>query len=413
MKSDFFQKTVLLNPEESKGQLKVSKLCELIEYHPYRDNIYEAFDIDDIKNEIISIDYIDTVFNKVKYYNDNYRRYSIYAQVKDIDLFEEERTVDEETFTDIMFRFEKYVDIDEEKVNLDTIAIYDAKNTFLDNYEMTKYANHLFKMKEGKLARLNVQHFKEKAKTNSSINKTNSYRLVEHNNQVYLRGITSINKYYEYGVDFSFVIAMLVLHRNMKQNKGIEYVIKSAVLNESKLDMIISEKHLKDAGAFGKVATAINVSTNDLGQGSLNFTNILSVGKEDGGFFLYRKKTEFENVEEVIRHTTKPENVLPIFENMDNVLNTSDEFIKELNDLKSIKSPDELRLKILTRINSPRSSLKGIKKLSDIFNKKISNEISSFAKLIVMCENAEKLDIDYDLKDKLRYLISDIMLYGG
>ena len=29
-----------------------------------------------------------------------------------------------------------------------------------------------------------------------------------------------------------------------------------------------------------------------------------------------------------------------------------------------------------------------------------------------MCNKAEELDIEYDLKDKLRYIISDIILYG-
>ncbi|TLX27589.1 hypothetical protein FE904_00940 [Chryseobacterium indologenes] len=413
MKPDFFQKTVVLDPEQSTGKLKVSTLCELIDSHPYRDEIYKSFNIDKIQDEIICIDYIDLVFKKIQYYNENYNRYSIYAQVKDIDVYETEETIDGEVHTDIIFNFEEYVEIDEVKNHLNTIAIYDAKNTFLDSYEMTKYANNLFKIKEADLARYNIQFFKEKAKTNSKVNKHKSYRLVEHKNKIYLRGITSINKYFEYGVDFTFVVSMLILHQNMKANPGIEYIIRSAALNESKLDLIVSEKFLKDAGAFGSISTAVNISTNDLGQGSLSFSNIISVGRLEKGFFIYRRKSEVESNKEIVPHTTKPENVFPIFNNMGGVLNTSDEFIKELTEIKAIKNPDELRVKILSKISSPRSSLKGITKLSDIFNRKIDNEISSFAKLIEMCEKAEELEIDYDLKDKLRYIISDIMLYGS
>lgn len=44
------------------------------------------------------------------------------------------------------------------------------------------------------------------------------------------------------------------------------------------------------------------------------------------------------------------------------------------------------------------------------FKPKISNDISNFAKLLDMCRKAEELEIDYDLKDKLRYIISDIIL---
>jgi len=411
---EFYQKTVALDPEQSTGKLKVSKLCELIDSHPYRDEIYKTFKIEDIKDEIICIDFIDLIFKKVKYYNENYKRYSIFSQIKDIDFFEEEKLIDGDIQRDYIFNFEEYVDIDEVKNNLKTIAIYDSKNTFLDGYEMTKYANKLFKIRESGLARINIQHFKEKAKTNSKVNKHNSYRLVEYENIVYLRGITSINRYFEYGVDFSFVVSMLVLHQNMKKEVGLEYVIKSAVLNESKLDLIVSEKLLKDAGAFGKVSTAIKISTNDLGQGSLSFSNILNVGKVEKGFFIYRRKySDIENNIERISHTSKPETVFPIFNNLDGVLNTSQAFIDELNEIKAIKTPDELRVKILAKIKSPKSSLKDITKLSDIFKRKIDNEISSFAKLLNMCEKAEELEIEYDLKDKLRYIISDIILYGG
>ncbi|WBV56456.1 hypothetical protein PFY10_19915 [Chryseobacterium daecheongense] len=104
------------------------------------------------------------VFKKIQYYNENYNRYSIYAQVKDIDVYGTEETIDGEVHTDIIFNFEEYVEIDEVKNHLNTIAIYDAKNTFLDSYEMTKYANNLFKIKEADLARYNIQFFKEKAK---------------------------------------------------------------------------------------------------------------------------------------------------------------------------------------------------------------------------------------------------------
>ncbi|MBB1139503.1 hypothetical protein [Myroides sp. WP-1] len=112
-------------------------------------------------------------------------------------------------------------------------------------------------------------------------------------------------------------------------------------------------------------------------------------------------------------HTTKPINVISQLVNTHEFLNTSDSFIKELLEISTIKTPDELRIKILAKITGHRSPFKGIRELSDIFKSKIDNEISNFSKLIEMCGNAEALEIDYDLKDKLRYIISDIILYGS
>lgn len=414
MEEKFIQKAVVFNPEDSSDKLKVEKLWELIEDHPYKDKMYIDFEIEKIKNEIISIDYIDTVFKRVKHFSTNYKRKLIKAQIKDINVFEEILVIDGVKKKEIVFQFEEYVIIDEIKENLKTVAKYESKNTYLDEYVMTKYANNLFRNGFSDLARQNIQYFKDLASSSDNYNKHRSYRLIENEGITYLRGITSTDKYYEYGVDFTFVASMLVFHDFMKKNKGVEYKIKSAHINESKLEIIVAEKFKKDAGEFGKVSTAIKVSTNDLGKGSLNFLNIINVGKTNrDGFYLLPKQNPFESNRIQISHTTKPENVFATLKTIESVLNTSERFIKELKDAKTIKTPDELRMKIQAKIDGPRSSFGHIKRLSDIFKTKIDNEITNFSKLLEMCNKAEELEIDFDLKDKLRYIISDIILYGN
>ncbi len=411
MEEKFKQKQVHLDTENSSGKIKIEKLCSLIENHPYKDEIYKIFDVDSIKDEYINIEFIDLVYNRINHFITKYNRYKIIAETKDINVYEE--AISGSNDTNIIFNFEEYIDIDEVKEDLKVIALYDSKNTFLDEYAMTKYANNLFKIGEASLANYNVQYFKEMAKNSDGYNKEKSYRLVENDNITYLRGITS-TRYYEYGIDFTFVVGVLSLHKNMKANLGIEYKLQSAAISESKLEVIISEKHTKDAGKFGQVSTAVKITTNDLGTGSLNFINVIHVMQKDStGFFLIPKKDSIiENSSLVINHNTKPDNVFESLKNLDNILNTTDSFIEELNGLKTIKTPDELRVKILAKIQSPRSNFNLIKKLSDIFSRKIDNEVSNFTKLLEMCNKAEELNIDYDLKDKLRYLISDIILYG-
>ena len=411
MEEKFKQKQLQLDANNSSGKIKIEKLCSLIENHPYKEDVYKIFDIDNIKDEYISIDFIDIIYKKINHFTTSYNRYKIKAETKDVDVFEEAVAGSNET--NIVFEFEEYVDFDEVKEDLKVIAIYDSKNTFLDEYAMTKYANNLFKIGQASLANYNVKYFKEMAKSIDGYNKEKSYRLVEHDGTTYLRGITS-TRYYEYGIDFTFVVGMLSLYKNMKVNQGIEYKIKSSAISESKLEIIVVEKQSKDAGKFGQVSTAVKISTNDLGTGSLNFVNVINVMQKDStGFFLIPKKDSIiENSSLVINHNTKPENVFASLRDLDGILNTTDNFIKELNAVKTIKTPDELRVKILSKIQSPRSSFKSIKKLSDIFGRKIDNEVSNFEKLLMMCNKAEELNIDYDLKDRLRYIISDIILYG-
>ena len=414
MEEKFVQKSINLSEVKSTGKMKVETLCELLDGHPYKAAFYKVFDIEKIKNEIITIDHIDTLYNRVKYFDKNYKRHAILGQTKDINVYEEIKDIDGAKEKVVIFHFEEYVVIDELKQDLKAVAKYDSKNTFLDDYVMTKYANNLFKIGQGDLARQNVQYFKDLASSSENYNKHKSFRLVDTGGVTYLRGITSIDKYFEYGVDFTFVVSMLIFHDNMKKNKGTEYKIQSAALNESKLEFIVAENFMKNAGSFGEVSTAVKVSTNDLGQGSLNFQNIIHVGKvNENGFYLFPKESKVEVNKIAISHTTKPENVFTSLLGVGNIMNTSDHFINELNEVKTIKSPDELRVRIKAKIDNPRSSFKDVKKLSDIFKTKIDNDVKHFSKLLEMCNKAEELEIDYDLKDKLRYLISDILLYGN
>lgn len=411
MVEKFKQKQLFLEPGKSSGKIKIEKLCALIESHPCKEDIYKVFDIEKIKNNYISIDYVDVVYDRIWSLLSNFKRHKIIAETKNIDIYEEIGADNNET--QIVFNFEEYLDIDEVKEDLKAIAIYDSKNTFLDEYVMTKYANNLFKIGQPELANYNVKYFKQMAKSNDSYNKERSYRLVDFDGTTYVRGITSL-RYYEYGIEFTFVVGILSLYKNMQNNPGVEYEIKSAAISESKLEIIAAEKFPKKADSFGYITSAVRMTTNDLGTGSLNFSNIINVLiKDSTGFYLIPKKNStVENSSLVINHNTKPDNVFESLKGMDGILNTTDNFIEELKSVKTINTPDELRVKILSKIQSPRSNFKFIKKLSDIFNRKIDNEISNFNKLLEMCNKAEELDIEYDLKDKLRYIISDIILYG-
>ncbi|MEO1032766.1 MAG: hypothetical protein AAFX55_15245, partial [Bacteroidota bacterium] len=384
MEEKFKQKQLYLDPDHSSGKIKIEKLCTLIKDHPYKDQIFEIFDVDSIKDNYISIDYIDLVYRKISSLLANYERHKIIAQTKNIDVLEEITYHSDET--NIVFKFEEYLDFDEVKEDLNAIAIYDSKNTFLDEYVMTKYANNLFQIGQAGLANYNVQYFKQMAKSDDHYNKEKSYRLVDHDGITYVRGITSL-RYYEYGIDFAFVVAMLSLYKNMEANPGVEYVIKSAAISESKLEIIAAERYVKKADQFGYISSAVRITTNDLGTGSLNFVNIINVMQKDStGFYLIPKKNSMvENNSLIINHNTKPENVFEVMKDLDGLLNTTDKFIEELKSVKTIKTPDELRVKILSKIQAPRSSFKSIKKLSDIFSRKIDNEVSNFKKLLEMC----------------------------
>lgn len=413
MTERFVQKRIVLDEALSSGKIKVSKLMSLLADHPYLEDVKKAFKIDDIDNEYISVDFIDTVFNRLQSINERFKRFSISAKTKDIIIRQGVKPV-EGVHGDLpmIFNFEEYKLKGDSLSDLSAYAIYDAKNTFFDQYDMAKYANRLFKEGLAELAGYNTTYFKDLAARNRNYNRNKSYRMVADKDELFVRGITSVDRYFEYGIDFTFVVAALCVHEDMKANPGNEYAISYSAASESKLEVIITNKHLKDAGEFGKVSSAMVITTNDIGQGSLNFTNIIRIGgRYQNGIYLFPNNERNEKKNALsIPHSTGPAKTLEKLREAKAMLNDTDEFIAELHEINRIKKPDELRVRILNKLINPKSAFKEIKTLQDIFKTKIDNEIKDFAKLLAMCNKAEELDIEYDLKEKLRYLISDVIL---
>lgn len=409
MKYEFKQHTVNLSSGKSKGFLKVSKLISLIEKHDYYNEIYTGLNIESIVNDSIVIDNIDLAYSAIKNENERFEKINAIAETKYIDtqtsVFEENSVLE--------FFFEECRINDDLKENLVAEAIYESKNTFFEVNQMSKYANHLYNQGLNDLLNQNVNYFKNLALSEKKYNKSKSYRLLSKDEKYYLRGITS-EKYNEYGIDFTFFIAMILLHLKMKEEKGNNYTIVSLSISESKLDIIIKDSRVIDINGFGRISLGIKISTNELGTGSLNIVSTIRVeGQNDTTLvYLFPKERNDLQTKHVINHITSLSKVFSKITEFEKLFNVSDELVNDIRDIKGIKTPDELRHKIQMKIEHPTSVFKNIVELKDIFNNKINNEISNFSKLLEMCKKAEELEMDYDIKDKLRYIISDIILYG-
>lgn len=413
MARSFTQKLIRFKEEDANENLKVSKLLTLLEEHPYEEQLKNIFNTESIINDYISIGNISTVFNKLKSIQSQYKLYNIKVHTKDVAFTRGNNKV--EGISDanpLKFNFSEYADEFGEIINepSSAYAIYDSKSQFFDDFSMTKFVNMLFDKKYDKLAEYNLNFFRS-LPAKDGFNKYKSYRLVEHEGEKFVRGVTSLG-YKEYGVSFSFVASMLMLHKYMKRTEGNNYSIIFAAVNESKLELIATSDFLKDAGDFGKIRSAISVKTNDFGKGALSITHIINVVVKGSGFYLYPKSNTIQKKDINISHgNTSPQKTLEILNQLDDFYSNVDKFVDELKTIKTIKTPEDLRKRIILKFEHHNSLLKSIKgDLKPIFSKVLSNDIKDFASLLEMCRKAEELEIDYDLKEKLRVEISDIIL---
>lgn len=413
MSDRFKQSQVYFNHIKSVGSISVGTLMELVQGHPFENEIKKNFTTDVIKSEKIVVQNIDTLACKIKSIKQNYKCFNVKAETTDIFFTRGNSKVDGiREARPLIFNFKEATDEDGVlQTDVKGYALYDSKGKYFDDLSMAKYANMLFEHGFDDLAEGNLEYFRNLGLTSDDFKKHQSYRCVAHQGEQFVRGITSLT-YKEYGVDFSFVIAMLMLHKHMKSHVGNNYAITYAALNESKLELIITSDQAKKAGDFGMVSSAISIKTNDLGAGALTLTNIVRLGVKGNGIYLYPTNKEVAQKDISINHGR--DSIKSAFTKINNSADFYgyiDYFIKELSVIKAIKTPDELRKKVLVRITNPNSSLKSVAKdLSDLFKDPLKDMISDFAKFLAMCKKADELDIDYDLKDKLRVIISEVIL---
>lgn len=413
MSDRFIQKQINFEKKNSLNILSVNKLISLIAGHRYDEDIKKFFNIASIQNEQIIVENVLTLYNQISAIKRDYECFTVKAYSNSVFFTRGKTKIDGiRDHQPLIFNFKEVVDDDGEILaNYSGYAIYDSKGKYFEDFSMAKYANMLFDNNLDDLAETNLKYFRSLSKFKSDFNKYQSYRMVTHDNELFVRGITSLS-YKEYGVDFAFVVAVLMLHKYMKQNEGNNYSITFAALNESKLEMIIASNQSKQAGDLGSVRSAISIKTNDLGGGAFTLTNIIKLDVKGSGIYLYpsNKKLAQKNIS--INHgRTSIKAALSEINKAEDFYGYIDYFITELQAIKAIKTPEELRKRIIIKISNPNSLLKNVsKELKEVFKNPLKDVISDFSKFLEMCRKAEELDINYDLKEKLRVIISDIIL---
>lgn len=423
-KKPFVQVTVPpFEKSVSQNKLKVEKLLSLINDDLLKQELIKHYSLDSL-DSYIQINNIDVCFKYVEYITSKYEylnMQSINSQVETFLADSEESDGKRELF----FNFNTLFDLDGVVYSSVTAkAEYDSVSMFYGDRELSKYINYLKSNRKiantkdrNSLIEAVDNSWKDQYKKNENLLSNRKFRFVkDKKNNYFLRSVTT-DKYNEYGVAFSFVISILALNKLMQNSKGITCEITSLSLNESKFDMVVSSGsavYIKDINCY--LTSSILFKNNDLGNQSLSFTHSLKLTplqNDESKIFLFPKFASNEiKYNMSASHSTSIKKVLNTFDNVEDVIYSVDDFVKEFKGFVKTKTPDELRAKIEEKIVSNNSPFKGIQELKKLFERGTSQHIDNLGKLLEICQKAEMIDMDFDLKFKLRYIISNTLLYG-
>lgn len=402
MKNKFLTETANFR-QESSNIISYTKLISLIKDEEQISFITDKFNRDgeefyiDMKNIDIAYQYVQKWVNKyeykrVKLSNNEVSTYFLPEQNERIDA-----NIKDMIF-EINSRDGKYSDVH-------ATAIYDTKDKFYEEWKLSAHINYLKKNglnKELKL--INQIWLKDKGQTKERVFKL----LKSKDNLWYVRSISS-DQYKEYGTAFTFVYTILLLN-NIKDNK---FSIEALNLNESKISMTISHGIERELGDVGYIKSAIHMENNDLASKSFKIEKqivlIPKVKDANNISIQVPKRKEVNKLLVSVAHGASMPVLHQRMLSINNEFLSTEDFEKDFEKIISTKKPEGLRSVIEQKIISSKI-LKECQELKELFKLSQSGVIDNMAKLINLCGKAELLDIDYDMKSKLREIISDVLI---
>lgn len=389
-------------------------LISLIKESELKEFILNKYNLD--KNIKIEIEKIDVIFEKIKLYTNHFELIRLNVKENEaktiLEFNEEIHTLD--------YYFMINEGVDEDGVvseNIKAAAIYDSLNLFYKNRSLSQYVKSLKKSEKKKvlLEDLNSS-WNNYFKNNPKDIKTKNFRLLKKGEQHYLKSINT-NFYKEYGVAESFVFTILELFKIKSNNPETKFIISSIHLSESEIDLIITLDKKIQLEKFGFIRPSISIRNEDKGNTSLGVYSTLefiSNTSKNNKIYLYPNKDDDKiRYNKIVNHTVNKESLADLFSSISELFDHIDNFKNDFNFYNKTTNYDELRHKIAERILTKNSVFKDIKELKDLFSKEKTGHIENLVALLNICEKAELIDMGFDLKFKLRYLISNVLLYNN
>lgn len=392
--------------QKSKNIIRYSKLISLIKDEEQIEFINEKFNPTE-EDFYITMDKIDIAYSYVEKWTGKYEYKNIEISNNDVSthfIKEEGQDNLDADINDMIFDIRTD---NEDFPNILATSVYDSRDQFYEEWKLSTHINYLRKNGFNKeLKEINDIWLNQRKK-----NKKKVFKLLKtQDNFWYVRSVSSTS-FREYGTAFTFVYTILLLNSVVKEGR---LNIELLNLNESKISMVISHGLEKELEGMGYIKSSIHMENNDLASKAFKITKqvVLTPNVDNANSISIQvpQRNSVSRMSVFADHKSS----FNILHNKMSVINeeflSTDEFEEEFKNILKTKKPEGLRSAIEQKILRSKI-LKDCKVLKDLFRPYQQGVIDNMAKLINLCGKAELLDIDYDLKSKLRDIISEVLVF--
>lgn len=411
---EFFKaQTHLLHDIKSNDFIETDNLLKLINDEKLKEKIINKYSLD--KNYTVEIGKIEYLYELIHLYSKKFNLVRLEAKESDVTCQLKFDTKDQKPAFIFTIKNGNEGDLFYDLIEAE--GIYDSVALFYNSKSLSQYVKSMsknFKKKE-LLADLNESWNKYYEKNKDSV-KTRLFRLLNYKDNYYLKSINS-TAFKEYGIAESFVMTILELNKFKNSNPDAEFFISSVSISESKLDLIISQKKSIPLGDVGFLRSSISIRNEDQGNTSFGVYSTLEFfpnATEKNKIYLFPNRDE-NKIDNSVRssHTVSIENFIETFANISELFSAGEKISSDFQFYNKAVSYDELRAKIEHKIKNTNSPFRKVTRLVDLFSREHSGQINNLETLLKICAASNEIEMDYDLKFKLRYLISNVLLYNS
>lgn len=393
--------------------VSVKEVLELLDMEDELNiSILDALSIDSLKDDFIRISGARKLVTIQKEINNRFYKEDFISNLNDIAVYFEEDELNL-CFTNLI-RSEYFSKKGFTSIN--SIPIYSSKKDFFSwLYGMDKYANELVKNGLDEILSSNLDLLRQR----EIGDKDRKYRILydSTNSQFYLRAIISLDRYNNYDNNITVVIALLSLHKKMKElNKT--YALNRIEYNESYLKIFFEEDSKKELVGLGFVKNIIEVSNDEVKREALKFDAIGIIEFTDTESniqeiiiqpsFSIRPKVKTNIL--AIAHSLSPTKFIQKLEDIDNSVEIHNELFELINGISKITNPLQIMFLVKNMVKNARNEnfKKHKVKIENIID---TNVVNNMVQLLTLFKKMELItENDIEASEYLRYIIYESLV---
>lgn len=383
------------------------KLLRLLENSSFRETLMSLFQINEEGSEVIQVGNSRPLIEAMLQLDEECEKTDIRVKIKNIQLkkmLEEEKAI-----------FEVFHIADESIVKktksdkLEVETAYSAKHDLLDYYNFSKFANYCRDQDYPDLIDIIKNYLKKKNMDNGD---PKSLRLLykKEENKFYLRAVTSVDVYQDFGLNFSVFVALIALSRYSLETKN-EVFIDKFIVDDSTIYVSFTLSGEQPVDKNLSLSFNLILENDEIKNNAVTFNGIFKLKYRDGGketeIFIKpkgMKKDEASYPVDLLsyRHTGNPESVFNKLKELPTLIeHFTKQVIEDAVKISQIKNTKDVRKHLAGKIRRARSS-EFQKYKTPVFKKLMAMTIDNtfnlfevFREIEDLFENDDVLSRDY------------------